>query len=462
MSFAPPVSRDGFHYNGDLYVEVGNLNRHKRSSVPEITQILRPDLKKGKTTLAAQNKDPVGHWYEAQLIHYGLPPSKDKARAKMRLLEALNASTLVVPPKIITLEASLRKQYEAADRKAKAQYKAGLSTVEHKPEVSKKRKQPDPSPSNGTTVNVNLNFGSFGGMDLAGHNFEHMAHQQADSPTQTAKRVRATAPKSPKPKAVGKSSDMIAGSKSTVATGKNASSLAKGSRKGPDVSKSPVAKRKTPTAQKEPPKKEPVVKKEAAVKKEPAVKKESVVKKEPAVKEQRVKKETGVQQEPGIKREAKVKSEPAETSQPALGLINGIYDISCPYLEEQFDHADMSLILCLDTPQVWGAYDFGSFEGILNLPQRPYQPSEHGLLFHWRGRENGEGEMSFGEDCHGELAFLGGGRIAGRLNVFGNCEFTGMKRYGPTVSPRSAYSMRQEWDGYNRDAYEAARVGRWG
>lgn len=70
--------------------------------------------------------------------------------------------------------------------------------------------------------------------------------------------------------------------------------------------------------------------------------------------------------------------------------------------------------------------------------------------------------MSFGEDCHGELAFLGGGRIAGRLNVFGDCEFTGMKRYGPTVSPRSAYSMREEWDGYNNDAYEAARRGRWG
>jgi len=32
----------------------------------------------------------VGHWYEAQLRHYGLPPTKDKNAAKVRLLGALN------------------------------------------------------------------------------------------------------------------------------------------------------------------------------------------------------------------------------------------------------------------------------------------------------------------------------------------------------------------------------------
>ena len=84
MAFAAPIVRNNFHYNGDLYVDVGNLNRHKCASVAEITEVLRPDLKK-KPKGGLPPKDPVGHWYEAQLVHYGLPPSKDKARAKLKL-----------------------------------------------------------------------------------------------------------------------------------------------------------------------------------------------------------------------------------------------------------------------------------------------------------------------------------------------------------------------------------------
>lgn len=110
MSFASPVSKDGFWYNGDLFLEVGGLNRHKRASVAEITAILRPDLKKGKFAIPQQpSEDPVGHWYEARLLHYGLPPSEDKARAKMRLLEALNSSKLQIPASISRIEESLRE-----------------------------------------------------------------------------------------------------------------------------------------------------------------------------------------------------------------------------------------------------------------------------------------------------------------------------------------------------------------
>lgn len=43
------------------------------------------------------SKDRPGHWYEAQLIHYGLPPSKTKSTAKMRLLDALNKGNVAVP-----------------------------------------------------------------------------------------------------------------------------------------------------------------------------------------------------------------------------------------------------------------------------------------------------------------------------------------------------------------------------
>ncbi|KAL8653526.1 MAG: hypothetical protein Q9226_003815, partial [Calogaya cf. arnoldii] len=141
MAFAQPAVKDNFLYNGDLFVDVGNLNRHKRASVAEITEVLRPDLKKSKNTAAV--KDPVGHWYEAQLIHYGLPPSKDKARAKMRLLENLNQSKLKVPPHITAIESELKKDFTAAERKAKAQYKASLaptpSTQKDGPSTKKRK-----------------------------------------------------------------------------------------------------------------------------------------------------------------------------------------------------------------------------------------------------------------------------------------------------------------------------------
>ena len=61
MTLAPPVSRGNLHYNGNLYVEVGNFNRHERASVEEITAILRPDLKKPKKATIEPPKDQVGH-----------------------------------------------------------------------------------------------------------------------------------------------------------------------------------------------------------------------------------------------------------------------------------------------------------------------------------------------------------------------------------------------------------------
>lgn len=93
----------------------------KCASIAEITALQIWPSPKGKKSIPS--KDEVGHWYTAQLIHYGLPPSQGKARAKVRLLEGLNASKLTVPPEIKKLEDSLQKEYQAAERKAKAAYK---------------------------------------------------------------------------------------------------------------------------------------------------------------------------------------------------------------------------------------------------------------------------------------------------------------------------------------------------
>ncbi|KAI5263163.1 hypothetical protein E4T47_09109 [Aureobasidium subglaciale] len=77
----------------------------------ELTSLLRPE-----TSSAPPPKDQVGHWYQAQLLHYGLPPSRDKNTAKVRLLQAINANTLTVPDNVAKLEKEMKKEFTASGR----------------------------------------------------------------------------------------------------------------------------------------------------------------------------------------------------------------------------------------------------------------------------------------------------------------------------------------------------------
>jgi len=117
-NFAPPVSRPPFLYQGELFVDVGKLNQHPCASQSDLTTLLRPD---SSTPTSA---DKVGHYYEAQLIHYDLAPSKNKAVAKVRLLEALNKGVLKVPASVLEDEKQMKKEYEVENKKAKTVFMA--------------------------------------------------------------------------------------------------------------------------------------------------------------------------------------------------------------------------------------------------------------------------------------------------------------------------------------------------
>lgn len=63
--------------------------------------------------------------------------------------------------------------------------------------------------------------------------------------------------------------------------------------------------------------------------------------------------------------------------------------------------------------------------------------------------------MSYSDDQYGWIRFLGDGQIEGMIGVYGQAEFRGMRVSGQqTRSERDAWSMRQEWDGYNEEEYE--------
>ena len=107
---APEISNGDFLYRDTLFVNFGPSKCHPRASVSELKALLLP--KKGSAP-----KDQVAHWYEAQLIHYGLPRSKDKNTAKVRLTSAISTG-LAVPADIARTEADMKKQYASAVRKA--------------------------------------------------------------------------------------------------------------------------------------------------------------------------------------------------------------------------------------------------------------------------------------------------------------------------------------------------------
>src|SRR4051794_27170779 len=103
MSHATLVSSGNFYYaDGSFYVETSGHNRHRRATLPELQTLFHPP-----SNGIQNNVDHVGHWYEAQLLHYGLPPSKSKAVAKTRLLDAVNKGNLAVPKETLKIEADL-------------------------------------------------------------------------------------------------------------------------------------------------------------------------------------------------------------------------------------------------------------------------------------------------------------------------------------------------------------------
>ena len=338
----------------------------------------------------------------------------------MRLLEALNTSSLAVPVWIVRLEAQLKKEYAAAEKKAKTQYRADIAALGQSEPVtpSKKRKHIEATNS----VNVNINFGPY-------------TASSGGQQWQTASHPSTAMSNFPSP------IELPASKKHEVSTRiekfANGTPLGIGTADNKDLFiTTPTRVRPRQTA-----KSPTILQTERTPKTEHVMKKESP-----------------------IKKEWKVKKEPSSSPTSKLGLINGYYEISCPKLQGSFSDSDdeFSLILCLDSPGVWGAYDFGMFTGILHLEERPWEPSHEPIPCTWRGRESGENQISFGESCIGGIAFLGDGRIEGCLDLYGECKFFGTRMPGPPSAPRSAPSMKEEWSGYNEDAYEDEAYSRWG
>ncbi|KAK0261326.1 hypothetical protein LTR29_005455 [Friedmanniomyces endolithicus] len=299
---APSVTRGEFVYRDTLFVDVGGEGkRHPRAAKTELKTLLS-----GKT----QQKDQVAHWYEAQLIHYGLQRSKDKNTAKVRLQQALSQGKLKVPSHISDMETQMKKDYAAAVRKAK-KADAGKSADDASPRPTKKRKMDEPDPESSKRSKISL---SFGGIAI---DIEHDGHGQAKATSvKNTKLAVAKAPKKMLASSLDSDADTAAASRPAKATKPKADPKQQSTNSPPEVSaakpkpsastsaskpKSPAATVKAETKSKAQPK----------IKSENNVKLESKAKAEPKVKaERKVKPEPGMNPEP-VKRERQIKTEHA-------------------------------------------------------------------------------------------------------------------------------------------------------
>jgi hypothetical protein len=142
-----------------------------------------------------------------------------------------------------------------------------------------------------------------------------------------------------------------------------------------------------------------------------------------------------------------------QTQRITLGLLNGSYKID----SQEVNTRNSGIILCLDRTSIWGEFQIGELEGILFMPQRPYQVTssgEGGCFFKWRGVDQVSGEVYANSSCAGEMRFLGNGEIEGTFNNvphtytdYIDCHFWGNRTSdkNETRAPRNAWSMRDEW-----------------
>lgn len=436
----PPVVRDVFVYRDTLLVDVGgDLKRHPRAPASELKPLLE----------GTAPKDQVTHWYEAQLIHYGLPRSKDKNTAKLRLSQALAQGKLAVPPQISDMEAQMRKEYAANVRKAKAaltKATTGSGTSVGKGKGGKRKAEADDMPPSGKKTKITLNVD---GMKVsieqsAATTQKSQATKQPSTAAKTAKDQK-TAPRKTPLKAASKSKTTSKGEAPMLQKSSSSSKV------------SAARKNVIPKTGESKPGQISSLKKEAKVKPEAKTKPEPKVKAEPRIKP-----------EPKPKPDKRVKAEPEDDDSKRLecSFLNftGVYNIHCPQVEEQIPECagNLRLFLCVDAAEdrptrIWGGFEFAHKSGVLRVDQDIIE-SDVPLKFSWRARDIETGNAAFRRVCTGELELITGGpnrQIRGELfNLFpGAVTFTGVKRSGPLWSGRAAWQYEEDWDRIPREAY---------
>jgi hypothetical protein len=492
---APFIVCGEFVYHDALFVDVGGaLKRHARASSSDLKTYLD-----GKAP-----KDQVAHFYEAQLIHYGLERSRDKNTAKVRLQQALSQKKLVVPPHLIEMEAQMKKDYAVSIRKARNT----TSQMYTEDEVDgwltpgKKRKQSDTYPESAAASNKKTKTKITMKVRDVEVSTDHSATGAASksTPRTKAKAVPKTpaasssplegrAIHSPTPTPIRRQA--IAQSLSVASPPTAAKNIHRPTaiptqkptaipqhsqtprsdddlfppflaNKSLEAVRSPVVCPTGSTLQKRAPKLEPQVKcgppaSQWSPTRAPAFKSE--VKLESKVKRERSASPwSSTKPSPRVKAEVKLEAEAVDG--PETRLITGVYNVSSRQLEERFPHeaSNLRFFLCVDNEagKIWGGFELASKSGVL-CSTDDYTSTSGPLSFGWRTRDSYQGRLSFGKGCFGEIQFLDNRTFRATVsNMFSgprSIELEGVRRPGPLWYGKSAWQFEKEWSGFVAEAY---------
>ena len=387
---APEINKGDFLYRDTLFVNLGPSKCHPRASVSELKALLLP--KKGSAP-----KDQVAHWYEAQLIHYGLPRSKDKNTAKVRLTSAISAG-LVLPVDIMRTEADMKKQYASAVRKANA----GTGTHSEAVSKGKKREADGLGAGNGSSTTLSFNFA-----DGTSMNVNHQAGVAAGAGSKKRKADSAPAKKEtqkPKVRAAPKTnSKETPRPRPKAPAGKIANNPASDRNTSSTVSQRPIAVSAPRT-------------KQTARRSQPHQYGTST--RSPPTSSQPTYDHT-----PSSFQDLESDEEDAPPAYESLDFDDqyspaqsNIVQISGSYYIEDPTLTISTLALRLDTStnELWGQFTIGSKRGILRCDADGLADSEN-KTFAWRSEDMETGGFDFRRGCEGEIEFDGNGRVKGRF-----------------------------------------------
>ncbi|KAF5989674.1 hypothetical protein FBULB1_677 [Fusarium bulbicola] len=445
---APPVAEDGFAFaEGVFFAQSSGQNRHRRATANELKEHFT----------SGNDKDHPAHWFEAQLIHYGLPPSKTKS----------------VAPNVSKLETKLKKEWTKNDREAKKG--ATSKPVAQATPVKTETKKPTAA---GAKRKAN-----------------------DDQGTRTAKKQKAVAPKTATPKA--KAPAKTPAKAPTKSTTKTAG-------KDPERGPAPTPARKPQTARcvrggasqaagrgastgATEPGKQPRTKQTARrgggwrssagpsrqTPRDPSPEAPRFARPQTARRggsfaaRGRIPAPSGYDDAPPPYSEFpdqdyssdennRSDDDVDEVSLAPLGLLNGDYEVESLDVSEQwdFDPDEFQLTLTISGNRLWGKFNLGVYEGVLLFEERPMRSSHDRVWFKWRGRED-QGPVIYGDRNEGWMEFLGDGRIEGWLDRQ-SLSFQARRLPGQgTRSSIDAHTLQDEWNGYSYDLYEEENRARW-
>ncbi|KAJ6049755.1 DNA-repair protein UmuC-like N-terminal [Penicillium canescens] len=481
------VSHGKFSYDVDTFYVEASGHLHRRAIPAELRAIFNASIPDRN-----QRPDHPAHWFEAQLLHYGLSPSKVKATAKMRLLDAIQDDILEVPIELVLMEKRLKKEWKRQDTAARSLL-SGLpnptiddtttttttetitrNTVTTFPSVSRKRGRDieGEEVGEGPSVKQTARRRGVGRASVPNNTTQSTGVQPQERqrpalPNQARRRQGSGDTAPPLQTARRRVTRQVSGA--WTATNGNFGLSGRIGQIG--IRSSTPSYRDDREIQdyddcyddeyfgdySDPFDDQNIVESHHT----------SVYNQDPfddrypssgsyPVSANSATDSYGDPRGPPPLYEQTLQAQP---SKRRLGLLNGEYDIAFDEPTGNLFNANgprvhPKICLTLNWDEIFGSLKLGILDGILWMPERPKRASEEKVPFQWHGKVSGQ--LFVGYENSGWIQFLGDGQIEGEISCFLRYKFQGQRTSGENASPaRSAHDLRREWQGYIDQVNEA-------